>query len=128
MSTPPCHGKSPLFDSTLLSDHIEAVESCTVCPIVELCQTRLEECLSSWCGRSGGPEGTWAGQLIIAGKVATDRIMRVAAEEKAFSEDDARIAHAAFWRGERDDWTVAGERTYQRRAERAKRARKRAAA
>lgn len=118
----PCSGKSRLFDSTLISDHMEAAKLCAACPMVPTCQARLEESLAAWSGRSGKPEGTWAGQLVIAGKVATDRVMRVAQEERLFSAEDARRAHAAFWRGERGDWVEAGERTYQRRAERRQRA------
>ncbi len=120
--TSPCAGQSRLFDSTLLTDHMEAAKLCATCPMIAECQERLEECASSWEGRSGGPEGTWAGQLIIAGKVATYRVMRIDVEERLFSDEDARRAHAAFWRGLRDDWTTAGERTYQRRSERRQRA------
>lgn len=36
----------------------------------------------------------------------------------------ARRAHANFYRGERDPWTVEGERVYQRNRKRRQRARK----
>ncbi|MDG3012476.1 hypothetical protein G4X40_20255 [Rhodococcus sp. D2-41] len=33
-------------------------------------------------------------------------------------EDELRLAHAAYARGDRDSWTVRGERTYQRNRKR----------
>lgn len=46
---------------------------------------------------------------------------QLAREEAAYTEADARRAHAAHWRGERDEWTVTGERIYWRRRQRAQR-------
>lgn len=122
----PCHGQSVRFDSTLLAEHMEAAKLCATCPVIDACQRLLEDSQNAWQHRSGGPEGTWAGQLVIAGRVVTaSRLMRVHAEEEAYSEEEARRAHALFWHGHRDEWTLAGERTYQRRAERNQRARRR---
>lgn len=52
---------------------------------------------------------------------------RIAREEAAYSDDDARRAHAAFYRGETDEWTRTGERVYNRRKARLTRARARQA-
>lgn len=54
----------------------------------------------------------------------TDHQKRIKAEEDMFTEDEARVAHAAYVYGHRDDRTVVGERVYQRRKKRAQVARK----
>jgi hypothetical protein len=44
------------------------------------------------------------------------------------TEDERRTAHAAYVRGVRDEWVIAGEREYQRLRRRNERAAKKAAA
>jgi hypothetical protein len=43
------------------------------------------------------------------------RARRVPDDRLTWTEPDLRAAHAAYRRGERDDWTVAGAREYNRR-------------
>lgn len=123
----PCYGKHQIFDSTFLADHAEAVKLCAACPVIATCRRRLQESLEASRDPSAQPGGTWAGELVIKGRIVTSA-RRLAAEEIAYSDEDARRAHAAWWRGERDGWTEAGERVYQRRACRRQRVSRKGAA
>lgn len=118
MNDAACAGQWELFDSTDRADHREAVKLCKVCPMLSACVTQLRKAqqASPW----GGPQGTWAGLLINNNGPATDRSRnrdseRIAAEEAAYSEEDCRAAKAAYMRGSRTEWAVAGNRTYERR-------------
>ena len=101
----PCAGKSALFDSIHAGDHLEARALCDTCPVVEWCASQR--------GRYG--EGTWGGKLYGAPANA----MRMLREDQAFTDSEARAAHARFYNGERDSRTRVGERVYQRRSARA---------
>lgn len=116
--TAPCYGQAALFDSTLLADHIEAARLCSTCPVVDVCHDRLEEAKALAKNKPGhGPDGTWAGLLIMGGKVIdTLKQERAAFEESIFSDEDAKLCHRLFRQGKRGEWIEAGERTYQRRA------------
>lgn len=59
----PCVGKSWLFDSTDLEDHLSAKALCAECPLQLACADRVVE-LRSHAGPYGRLEGTWAGQLL----------------------------------------------------------------
>ena len=69
---PPCAGRSVLFDSTDLFDHLTARRTCSGCPMVAAC---LERALSIADERGErdhsrrGPDGTWAGLLWRSGSV-----------------------------------------------------------
>ena len=52
----------------------------------------------------------------------SDRARRVQWEDATVSDIQARAAHARFFAGDRDDETLLGERVYQRRMKRQKRA------
>lgn len=108
----PCVGKWELFDSTHPADHNEARQYCLACPLLEKCRADLRTATSSAYSVAYGPCGTWAGEL-VGRNVRSAR--QIAAEDSLFTEADARAAHAAWTRGERSDWAVRGERTYQRR-------------
>lgn len=72
MSEALCVGRWELFDSTDPNDHREAAALCRECPMLLTCRKLLEEASLSPFARYGGPQGTWAGQLLRAttGKVA----------------------------------------------------------
>lgn len=57
----------------------------------------------------------------------TDRERHIEWEDAMFDEDEARMLHARFANGCREERTVVGERVYQRRIKRDQRARKGAA-
>jgi hypothetical protein len=105
--TTPCSGLSWLFDSVHPADHLAARERCLPCPLREECLARADQ----WS------VGTWGGVLFGAPGGSLRRLR----EDQAFSDDDARDAHARFYLGQRDDRTRAGERVYQRRMARVKR-------
>ena len=105
-----CVGKSWLFDSTDIRDHEQAAKLCAACPVREWCREQAAA-LSQ-------PVGTWAGVRYGATTLSS----RMAIEDAMFSDDDARAAHAAWFRGVRDDRTHIGERVYQRRVRRTRRA------
>lgn len=128
----PCAGQWELFDSTDLADHMEAAQLCDGCPMRRQCSQIFED-LMAYCHPRARPSGTWAGQLIghDGRPLTSHRIAdktRLLAEENAYSDEDAKKAHAAYWCGARDDWTTTGERVYQRRACRRQRANRKAAA
>lgn len=55
-------------------------------------------------------------------------LLRREARELEFAAVEARkVAHAAYFRGERDEWVVTGERAYQRNRKRNRRASERKA-
>lgn len=120
--TPPCAGRSALFDSTFPTDHAEAAAICRACPLIDGCRELLAETRRAWgSGENYGPRGTWAGELI--GK--TDPLSlgardprRIAAEDAMFTPTTARAAHAAYQAGDRSDHTRLGERYYQRHRKR----------
>lgn len=114
-TTPPCAAQPELFDSTDWFDHHRAQAICATCPLIAACRDRLRQA-QELTMYDGGPEGTWAGQLIGAPKSS----QRLALEERMFSDVEARTAHAAWVRGERDHRAAIGERVYQRRIKRAK--------
>ena len=120
---PPCAGKWQLFDSTHPDDHELARQFCVACPLIGECRRQLEQARVSGrtAIRGGGPRGTWAGQLMGG----PDRVSTAkhAEEEARYDEDDARRAHARFIAGERDEWTVIGNRVYDRRRTRRRRER-----
>lgn len=120
--TPPCHGKSALFDSTDATSHLEAVALCHACPLIDECRDLLADTRRLWgAGENYGPRGTWAGEFIGKADPLTLRARdprRIAAEDAMFTTDSARVAHAAYQRGERDARTQMGERCYQRNRKR----------
>ena len=115
-ATPPCAGQHELFDSTDYRDHLAARAICYDCPFIAECRDRLKQTLELvvW---GGNPQGTWAGELY--GQRSNSK--QLAIEERMFSEEDARAAHAAFYRGDRSPMVCIGERVYQRRSARNKR-------
>lgn len=61
----PCLNNPPLWESTYHADHNQAAKGCNICPHIEACLDRLAWAREvSHSGDEGGPEGTWAGQLI----------------------------------------------------------------
>lgn len=74
MNLAPCVGQHDLFDSTDADDHELARAICEGCPVIDACASRLEELRTTV--QFGGPEGTWAGQLIIYGRVTRRRELR----------------------------------------------------
>jgi hypothetical protein len=130
VSTPaPCTGKHALFDSTDERDHQLAVELCATCPLIDACETRLAEMLAN-VGYYGHPEGTWAGRLFrdsngrnsVRRAAKEARSVRIAREDAAFTETEARQAHAAYTAGDRSGWAAMGHRVYGRRRKRRNRA------
>lgn len=114
-----CIGRSALFDSTDLDDHAEAKALCDTCPVVVACERRLADFLATGKHR---PEGTWAGRLFAAPRNA----VRVAAEDAAYSVEEARRAHAAAASGDTSEWARTGDRVYNRRSYRRRVERQRA--
>lgn len=112
-----CAGQWWLFDSTHLADHIQARAICAECPMRRECAQTV--------ATLRGAEGTWAGRLY--GSTSRERKRY---EEAMFSDADARAAHAAWVRAEPadrnragvGDRVVTGERVYQARSKRNRRA------
>lgn len=72
MSEARCLGKSELFESTHLFDHNQAVKLCLGCDFIGECAKRLEHAVANQLGgRGSGPDGTWAGHLVINGRIVT---------------------------------------------------------
>lgn len=124
---PPCAGQWALFDSTEAADHREASRLCAECPIRFECASKVAE-LCRESGPYGQPEGTWAGQLYESpiGQAARNNHLRrnrerEAAEEAAYTEEQARVAHRDYQKGFRDEWSRVGHRVYQRRQKRRQR-------
>lgn len=124
---PLCVGKHELFDSVDSLAHDQAAKLCRSCPALEWCKQRANELNTS--GKTGSFRpltGTWAATLYGANPGDDSRF---ATEEAMFTDDEARVAHAAWGRGVRDNDRVrVGERVYQRRAGKRKRERRAAAA
>ncbi len=118
MTTPPCVGKWNLFDSTNLADHQLAAQLCAACPMTQECRQRYEKARSAAYGTV--PVGTWAGRLY--GRPRTDERARVALEDAAYSDRDARAAHNAWNQGDRSQWARTGQRVWDRRYRRQRRA------
>ena len=106
----PCQGRSWLFESTNPTDHLEAATHCRTCPALDWCREWTKQSITA-TNREGAIEGTWAGEL-YGGTPGALRILR---EDRMFTDEEARDAHAAFVRGERSSRVRVGERTYQRR-------------
>jgi hypothetical protein len=112
---PPCSGKWSLFDSVNLHAHRVARSLCASCPFLAPCTAELEATRNA--AKPGyGPRGTWAGRLVGVMK-AEDR-ERTAREDAAFGAEEARRAHAAWRRGDRNAWAVVGHNVYERRRKR----------
>ena len=125
MREAPCAGQWKIFDSLDLVDHHEARQLCQTCPIVDWCREQLEAARSDAHRYQYGPQGTWAGELVgVTAGCVRSSAKTLEAEEAMFSEADARIAHNDFTRGVITEWTATGERVYQRRIGRQKRARR----
>ena len=90
-----------------------AMDLCAGCPL-------RAACLQS--GMQGKESGVWGGQLLDGG-----RVVKQPREPVDIPEDPETLkaAHAAFTRGERDQWTRLAERAYQRLKKREQNRRKR---
>ena len=120
-TVPPCAGKWELFDSNHPREHHQARTLCASCPVVAACLAQLEMArAASHVPNTYGPSGTWAGRLI--GPAARTTESRARAEEEMFTDQELRAEHAAFAAGFRTPRTILGERIYQRKSARAKRA------
>jgi hypothetical protein len=124
--TPPCRGQHALFDSTDVEDHLKARDICAACPLIDACRAEVADMLAN-AGYYGHPEGTWAGELQLAGHHGQTLVRRHAKQQRAerrereeslYTDEDARRAHAAYTRGDRGEWASVGHRVYQRRAKR----------
>lgn len=118
---PPCTGLHELFESTYDDDHRKARTLCAECPMRAECAATLAEVQADAYSATYGPAGTWAGRL-VGSRAVVRKAETLAAEERMFNDAEARAAHAAFVRGERDDRAVIGERVYQRRMKRVQKA------
>jgi hypothetical protein len=145
VSTRPCLGQHELFDSVARDDHRAAKIICLGrqrpdgsqitprCPFLAECKATLDAAREEF-GIPHGPEGTWAGLLVTAAAGVTEDFTRnrdparIAAEEAAYTDRQAREAKTAVARGDRSPWAVAGARTYERRRRAAIRAAEKAAA
>ena len=124
-----CVGQHALFDSTDPATHAQAAELCAACPLLDACRERLAEMKAS-VGYYGHPEGTWAGELHTDGtgrnkvrRAAKEaRSVRIAREDAAYTEAEARRAHAAYTAGDTSGWAAMGHRVYGRRRKRRNRA------
>lgn len=143
--TAPCYGQAELFESTKPAMHRIARKLClgtqtsSPCPLIDACKRLLEATREEY-GVTHGPQGTWAGLLVAApsrddlraaqldalqGDARHDENPdRIAYEEEFFTDDEARRARAAYVRGERTAWAVAGNRIYARRHMRRQRAKR----
>lgn len=124
-----CVGRHALFDSTRPEDHNEARAICATCPVIDACRQRLAD-MKAIAAYYTQPEGTWAGELYLSGdnrnqirRAAKEaRSVRIAREDAAFSDREARQAHAAYTAGDRSGWALMGHRVYGRRRKRRNRA------
>ncbi|WP_426243755.1 hypothetical protein [Nocardioides sp. LHG3406-4] len=72
-----CASDPVLFDSIDVIDHREAARHCAACPALDWCQGQLSEALDktghdAW-ERRVAPRGTWAGQLLVNGRLKARR-------------------------------------------------------
>lgn len=112
---PPCTGHWDLFDSVNVHDHRFARSLCAACPLIVACTAELHA--TRRAAKPGyGPRGTWAGRLV--GVQKTEDRERTRLEDAAYTEDQARRAHAAWRRGDRSPWVVVGHNVYERRRKR----------
>lgn len=104
-----CVGQSSLFDSTEPADHRVAKQICLRdCPMLNACRQELRAAqqAEAGSGASGGPRGTWAGQLMGHNRKRDQPVPGLPRE--------VREARAAYARGDRTDWATAGNRAYER--------------
>lgn len=122
INRPACQGMAALFESTHPLDHLDARAICLECPVRDWCeQERITTSTGSGYAQTS-LSGTWAGKL-YGGTADALRMLR---EEQAFTTEEARAAHTRWYHGKRDKRTEMGEKVYQRRIARQKRARARA--
>lgn len=123
--TAACEGQGELFDSTDPFMHAVARAVCDRCPIIDECRRRRDQAIADYGTGEHGVHGTWAGELVRGPQrdARKDRDPdRWAAEEAAYTDEQAKAARAAYERGDRTAWAVAGNRIYQRRRMRRSRA------
>lgn len=108
--TPPCSGRWELFDSVHAADHMEARALCATCPVIDACR-QLAANVASTAQPKCGPQGTWAGQLLIAERTLNQR----REEEARWSDDAARAARNRYEAGHRDPVSTEGKRVWERR-------------
>lgn len=103
MSAAPCVGKSVLFDSVTRLDHEAAKALCGTCPLLAACAENVP----------ADARGTVAGEL--RGLTASEQ--RRFNEDGAFTNAEARRAHAAYVQGKQSTWARTGHRVYVRRVQ-----------
>lgn len=124
MTKPLCIGHHDLFDSTETADHVRAAELCAACPLLDTCRDEVTA-MQAEANVYGHAVGTWAGHLYLTPShgqarrlAAESRAERIAREEAAWDDDEARRAHTAYTAGQRDEWARTGHRIYDRRRKR----------
>lgn len=120
---PACEGRWELFDSLEPSAHAQAAELCATCPMQRECGSILAAAKLNAPSGYAGPQGTWAGRLVGSARATNVDAGLLAREEGLYDEREAKDAHAAYLRGDRGAWASTGQRVYDRRLRRAKRAR-----
>ena len=121
MTYPPCAGQWKLFDSVDLFDHQRARAMCQTCPLIDACRSRLNLARDEQHANYG-PQGTWAGELVggLSRQACRDKEV-IAAQEESYTPNEVRRAHAAYNRGDRDEWALIGHRIYERQRNRKRR-------
>ena len=89
----PCVGKWELFDSTNPSDHAEAKALCDTCPTLNWCATELEKVRRA-AYPEFGPEGTWAGQLVLT--YSEEQKRRINERKRGYRAKKAAARQAAY--------------------------------
>ncbi|MCW2785215.1 MAG: hypothetical protein JWP74_1732 [Marmoricola sp.] len=120
----PCYGQHDLFDSPDLQDHLAAKAICDTCPLIESCALELAATIAA-SHNGGRPEGTWAGQHLVSGRVRrSDRRVpsRVAQDDAKYTDAEAKYAYSVYRTGRTDEWARVGSRVWAARLTRAQRA------
>ena len=89
----PCAPHVTLFASTDPSDHAEAKTICATCPFVDWCATELEKVRRA-AYPEFGPEGTWAGQLVLT--YSEEQKRRINERKRGYRAKKAAEKKAAY--------------------------------
>jgi len=123
---PPCVQRPLVFDPDK-GNPAEAIQICRTCPVTQWCATERDRLVADgyipwgiWAGAPGVQNGAMDEQTLR--RRGMTKAERMAAEEKAFDDDEAYRAYRSYRKkGDRSDWACAGNRVYERRAKQRRR-------
>lgn len=101
-----CAGEWDLFDRTDPEGIAEMIGLCRACPVINECMQLANE--------TRNRTGVWAGRYFSAKSLQRGERAIFDGELCDATEDELKAFHRAYYRGERDPFTMAGERAYSR--------------